>query len=871
MILLRAGLRNVLRHPWLTVLAVVGVSLGVAVVSAVDIANEAAQRSFRIAAETVAGRATHQVVGGPAGLPDALYRSIRVEQGFRDCAPVVTGHLQGRTRTEPAGARTDQGGVRTDQGGARTEQGGTTFQLIGIDPFAEPPIRSFSSQFADPGVISALVGRPDTALLLRQTAQELGLQRGDSFPVQVAGAPHRLVLAGLLEAPDDVSRIGLASVLVVDISTAQELLQMTGRLSRIDLIVPEGAAGARILSEIGSILPAGATVIPAGARAGALDKMTRSFRLNLSALSLLALMVGMFLIYNTMTFSVIRRRRLIGMLRALGVSRREIFGLILGEALLVGIAGTVIGLVLGTLLGAELTRLVTRTINDLYFTMELHRVPLLPATLAKGALLGIAATLAAACPAALEATGAPPRAVLSRSVIEARRRKLVPIAALCGCLVMLSGGALLLVPSGGVVGGFAGLFAVIIGYTLLMPAAVQLSARLLGPVLATLFGVIGKMAARGVVVSLSRTGVATAALVVAVAAGIGVGIMVGGFRLTVQNWLESWLQADVYVRSADEAGGRKRPALDPALVERLSRIGGAAHISLSRRVSIEGADAATEIFAVDLPRTAFLNYPFKEGAPPGAWESFSRGDSVLVSEPYSFRHKVRTGGRVTLRTDRGERTFPVSGVIYDYGSDAGIVIMSRSAYLKNFDDRAIDAISFYASEGTTAAQLAREIRIRGGESRLTVISNSELRQATVELFDRTFAITGVLRMLTLGVAFVGILSALMAMQVERARELAVLRAVGLTPGQVWGVVCGETALIGLIAGLLSLPLGIAEALILIYVVNLRSFGWTMQLSIEPAYLIQAVALSLAAALLAGIYPSLSIARTPPALALKEEE
>ena len=121
------------------------------------------------------------------------------------------------------------------------------------------------------------------------------------------------------------------------------------------------------------------------------------------------------------------------------------------------------------------------------------------------------------------------------------------------------------------------------------------------------------------------------------------------------------------------------------------------------------------------------------------------------------------------------------------------------------------------------------------------------------------------------VAFVGILSALMAMQVERARELAVLRAVGLTPGQVWGVVCGETALIGLIAGFLSLPLGIIEALILVYVVNLRSFGWTMQFSIEPAYLVQAVVLSVSAATLAGIYPSLMIARSSPAVALKEEE
>jgi putative ABC transport system permease protein len=513
MILWRAGYRNILRHPWLTVLAVVGVALGVAVVTAVDLANEAAQRSFQVAAETIAGKATHEVVGGPAGVPEELYRRIRVGKRFRGCAPVVTGNLQVRLK------------------------GGTTLQLIGVDPFAEPPIRAFSSRFGDPAVLADFLTKPGAALLLRETAADLGLRRGDHFPAEVAGRLRELTLAGTLEGRDELTRLGLASVVVTDISSAQELLGEVGSLSRIDLVLPPGAAGAKILSEINSILPAGGAIIPAGSRAGALERMTRSLRLNLTALSLLSLMVGMFLIYNTMTFSVIRRRRLIGMLRALGVSRREIFVMICGEALLIGIAGTAIGLLCGELLGLELTSLVTRTINDLYFAMELHRVPVLPGALVKGGLLGVVATLAAAFPAALEATGAPPRAVMSRSQIEARHRRLVPVAAAAGFLLLTAGAALLLAKGGGIPGAFTGLFAIIVGYALLVPGAVVLIAGALRPLLGRLFGAIGKMAARGVVVSLSRTGVATAALVVAVAAGIGVGIMVGGFRMTVQSWL----------------------------------------------------------------------------------------------------------------------------------------------------------------------------------------------------------------------------------------------------------------------------------------------------------------------------------------------
>lgn len=847
MILWRAGFRHVLRHPWQTVLAIIGVALGVGVVTAVDMANESAHRAFRIAAETVAGRATHQVIGGPAGLPEEIYRSLRVTHGMRRNAPVVEGYVQ------VAG------------------HAGTTLRLIGIDPFAEPPIRAFSSHFSSGKVLEALMAVPNTGMLLRQTAERLGVKEGGTFAVEVHGTIRHLALAGLMEAGDELSRLGLDAVLVTDIATAQELLAMEGRLTRIDLVIPEGDAGLHLLEKIRAVLPAGTAIVPAGSRAGALDQMTRAFRLNLTALSLLALVVGMFLIYNTTIFSVIRRRRLIGMLRAIGVTRREIFALVCTEAFLIGLAGTAAGLVFGVFLGDELTRLVSRTISDLYFVLEVRSVPLLPRTVVKGIVLGLGATLAAAVPPALEATCAPPRAVLSRSDIEARRRKNVPLAALAGLLAMGAGGALLLVEAGGVNTSFAGLFFVIIGYALVIPGAIVLLSRAFRPVMAAVIGVLGSMAARGVVASLSRTGVATAALVVAVSATIGVGIMVGSFRSTVERWLESWLRADIYVTTVGTGSGRNKPPLDPALVERLSRVPGAATFSLTRRVTLESAGEPTDIFALEVPRSTFVGYRFKEGTPEEAWASFESGASVLVSEPYAFRHRLHRGDRVTLRTGRGDREFPISGVFYDYGSDAGIISICRSAYLRYWDDPSIDGMGFYAGQGVTSAELTEQIRERAGESRVSIISNRELRNASVAVFDRTFAITGVLRLLTMIVAFVGILSALMAMQVERARELAVLRAVGLTPQQVWGVVCGETALIGTVAGFLSIPLGVLQAFVLIYVVNRRSFGWTMDVAIDPALLLQAVALSLAAAILAGVYPALAIARTSPALALKEEE
>src|SRR4029077_6893275 len=211
-----------------------------------------------------------------------------------------------------------------------------------------------------------------------------------------------------------------------DIATAQEIFGAAGRLSRIDLIAPDDAAGHALLDRIARPLPPGAELVAAGARAGTTAQMIRAFQWNLTALSLLALVVGMFLIYQTMTFSVVQRRPLIGALRAIGVTRAEIFALVMTEAALIGVAGTAVGLGLALALARGLLSLVTRTINDLYFVLSVRDVVLAPLALAKGVLLGLGATLAAALAPALEATGAPPRVVMSRGALESGARRMVP-------------------------------------------------------------------------------------------------------------------------------------------------------------------------------------------------------------------------------------------------------------------------------------------------------------------------------------------------------------------------------------------------------------------------------------------------------------
>jgi putative ABC transport system permease protein len=866
----RIALRHLRRHPWQVGLAVLGIALGVAVAVSIDLANESARRAFSLATLAVTGRATHQIVGGPSGLPDDFYRVMKMKLGARLAAPVLSGDV------------------------GLADRSGRTFTVLGVDPFAEAPFRPYLNDESSGGVtpsepgesaagvgerrelpprdrlstVAALVTRPGAVVMARPTARELGLAVGDRLAVRAGGIRRELTVAGLLDPGDPASARALDGLLVTDISSAQEIFGALGRLSRIDLIAPDDEAGRALLGRIARTLPPGAELVTAGARAGTTAQMIRAFQWNLTAMSLLALVVGMFLIYQTMSFSVVQRRPLIGALRALGVTRAEIFALVMSEAAVIGAVGTAAGLALGWALARGLLGLVTRTINDLYFVLSVRDVALDPLTLAKGVLLGVGATLAAALAPAFEATGAPPRVVMSRGALETRARRMVSRATWIG-FGLLAGGALILALPGGIAAGFAGLFVLMIGSALVAPAAALGLLRLLHPAAAAAFGTLGRLATRGIVAAFSRTSVAIAALMIAVSAAIGVGIMIASFREAVVSWLEGTLRADVYVSAPSLVGNRPDATLEPALVARLAATPGVARAGTSRGVLVPSPGGPVQVVAIDVDPARRPRWRFREGSSDAVWGEGD--DAVIVSEPYANRHGERVGDAVRLRTDRGDHDFRVGGVFYDYGSSSGVVVMSRRTYDRFWDDRKVSGIAIEATPGADLAALMADLRGRAaGDQEVVVRSNRALREASLEIFDRTFAVTAVLRTLTVAVAFVGMLAALMALQLERAREIAVLRTLGLTPRQVWGLVTAETGLMGLLAGVLAVPGGLLLAGILVFVINRRSFGWTMPIDPSPTILLQGIALSVLAAVLAGLYPAWRMARALPADALRDE-
>ena len=872
-LLLRSSLRHLGRHPLLTGLSVIGIALGVAVVVAIDLASGSARRAFDLSNESVNGRTTHQVVGAtPESLVDGIYVTLRRDLGIATAAPVVEGYA-----TRGAGPP------------------GRALRVFGVDPFAEGPFRTFGGAGSGSGLgggvdVATLLTRPGAALVSPPLARELGLRPGSDGTLLVNGVRRPLFIAGLLSAGGRsggsgadaaLARAALDDVVITDVSTAEEWLGQPGRLTRIDVILPTGPAGDAARTRIARACGDACSLVPVAARAGAAAQMTRAFTLNLQAMSFLALLVGMFLIYNTMTFSVVQRRPLLGTLRALGVTRGELFALVLGEAILLALPATALGLGLGIGLGTELVRLVTRTINDLYFVVNVRSLDLDGFTLGKGVVLGLGATVLAALAPAREATRIAPTLTLRRSFAEAR------LARQAGWLALGGGGlgaaALLLLAGSGrsLALAYVGLFSVLAGAALTTPFATRAFARLARLPMTRAFGITGTLAARGIVASLTRTSVALAALTIAVATTVGVGIMVESFRGTVVSWLGTTLQADIFVGPPSLVSRRGDGTLEPEVATRLAATTGVLAVNTIRnrrvRTTTSTATGGPPTGEVDLHVPTFGDstlprpYRFSSRLTEDVAGALRAPDAIAISEPYAFHQRLAVGSTLGLATDRGPRTLRVVAVYADYASDEGGIMMARPTYERLFDDRGISALSIVAAPGTDLELLrGRLAAAAGGAQSLVIRQSRELRDASIAIFDRTFLITRVLRTLSVGVAFVGVLSALMALALERARELAVLRALGLVPRQLAWIVTLQTSLMGLCAGLLSLPLGVALALILVHVINRRSFGWTLALEVSPRVLAEAVALSLGAAWLAGLYPAWKMSRANPARALRDE-
>ncbi len=831
-LLLRASLRYLLHHRWQLALALIGIAMGVAVVLAVDLANAAAKASFALSSQQLRGAATHRIVGVTEPVPDTLYRKLFTTPGHPPMAPVVLTH------------------VRVDGHEGRV-------RLLGLDVFAEGAFREqLPGLIQGEASVADWLAQPDAAALSHSAAALLGVTTGGALTLQRPNDTYPLKVFAI----NDDDSLASRDLIVVDIATAQAAAGMPGRLSHIDLILDDPAAIAWVTTR----LPASLSLIDIAEQTNDTAGLSAAFELNLTAMSLLALLVGVFLIFNAISFSIVQRRRLLGRLRAVGIRADELFRLVMAEALILALVGGLLGSVLGYWLGQVLTQIVAATVSELYYQVSADAMTLTWQSLGKAWLLGLAGTSAAAWFPARQAARTPPLTTLSRTALEDRTRALIPRLALLGTGLLIAGLIVALYLPGGVLTGFAGLFMLLLGAALITPASLRLTHGLFTRL--PLKG-LWRLAVRDLDRHLSRLSTAAAALMIALAASVGIAVMVESMRGAVSDWLLGLLRADLYIVADDNLSDDA--TLPTEVVQQaplLQQVG--THSSYrSRKLQIDGR--RTRLIAGELAATSRAGFEFTARGADDPWSAFDRG-AILISEPLAYRLGLTPGGMLSLPTPNGAQDFTVAAVFRDFASEHGRLFITASAYRQHWQDPTIDTLALFTTPGTVAELMETARERFSGRHALLFTAADEVYAESMAVFERTFRITEVLRLLSIAVAFIGILSALMALQLERRKEHAILRALGLTGKQVSRLIVIESAAMGLLAALLAVPTGLAMAWVLTAAIQLRAFGWSMPFDVSAWPLFATVAIGLVAALSASLYPAWRAGRQAPASQMRED-
>lgn len=849
-----------LRYEWgKLLLAIVGVAIGVAVFVSIRLANTTAFEAFTTSLDVVTGKANLQVLSNDGlGFDERFIAQLRRSPAVIGAAPAIEQYAQVEDSLELA-----------------RPGSGMPLLVFGIDVFAENAFRTYEFQESAGGgdVGLQFLLQRNAIIITDKLARQYRLQRGDSIRLIANGSRIAFQVMGIVKPEGTASALG-GNFALLDIASAQEVFGRIGRLDRIDLLVPSEER--EQLSEyLAETAPPGVVVREPQSRGSQATRMLESFDLNLTALAFIALFVSMFIIYNTMLTNTLRRRRELGILRALGATRTTIVALFLGEATLIGLLGVAVGLPVGIVLARLALDQVTRTITTLYILTVTDELMIDPATLVLGGVIGLLASVISALPAALEGARAHPRETFSVQTFETKvslnlKRIFTGTAlALIAAYAASFLGDMLMSPELGFVS--AGLL--LLGVALLTPAVISGAGRLFGRLIRRLFGVEGELANAYLLASLGRSSTAIAALMTAIAMLIGVSTMVDSFRRTVEYWMRQTVTADLYITVASNRLSASAVTPIPEPVWRyVDTLQGVRIIDALRRLKVGYQDGSIFVSG------ATFNAPeseaplaFQEG---GKWNDIMAAldsGAVVVSEGFGLRYGKGMSDTITIATPTGTQSLKIAGIFYDYSSDAGSVMLKREPFMRLFADSALNSIAIHLRDTSAMEQVRQNIeRSFAGRYSLVVYSNRALRDDALEIFDQTFAITYALQLVAVIVAAIGVANTLAALVVERSREIGILKAVGATAGQIRKMTLVQAGLIGAASQFLGVGAGLLLSMILIYVINRVSFGWTIQLTISPEILVLSGLLVIVTAFIAGLVPANAAARKPVADVVKAE-
>lgn len=845
-LLLKFSVRHLIRQGWQTILLIIGILLGVAVVIAIDYANESSKKAISLSSQSITGKATHQILASGSGIPEAFFVEMMRTSVFKEASPIIEGFVNV---------------IEFDQ---------QAILILGIDPLLDFPFRQYyGSGDNQLSQLVAIISEPNSGIIAKDLAEEYNLSLGDEINYVFEGKPGKIKIVGLIASEEPIVKESLKGLIIADISTAQTAFNKIGYLDRIDLIIDDPNQEKVIKNKL---LP-GLVIRATSEQNTQLNNMVAAFQLNLTALSLLALVVGGFLIYNTMTFSVIQRRELIGLYRSLGFYRSEIFFMIIFEALVIGIIGTFLGVLVGIFLGSETVNLILQTINDLYYVTTVKSVSIPVASVIKGTLLGIFATVFVSIPPALEATQVTPRTAKIRSGYEEKvKRNLLYLAILAIILFIVSYYLLFSPYFQNLWWAFGATLLVVIGFSIFAALGLFFILPGLSRKLKKYFGLIPGMAARELYRSLSRTAVAVSSLMVAVSVTIGMAMMINSFRYTVSVWLQETLAGDIYISVPNQFSNRSSAFIDEEIVKNVFGYPDIDKIDTLLTINGISSFGDLQINVITNDEIAYERIFTKTVSPiEEIWENLESGQ-ILIAEPLANRFDLGVNQMLPLETPAGKKNFKIVGIFSDYTSSQGYIMMTRSVFEKFWNNQAVTAISINLAPDKDVNIAVRELKSRLSQKgqELLIRSNQSLREDVLVVFDRTFAITNALRFIATLVSFIGILSATLIILLDRKREFGMLKAIGFRQKELNQLVLTETGLMGFFAGIFAIPTGIVISLILVYVINLRSFGWTIQFYLDFWTIIQGVIIAMLAAFTASIYPLRKLNKLKPIMVMRDE-
>ncbi len=843
-------LRGIARHRLLALLNVVSIALGIAVYLAIQIANASANRSFAASVDLVAGKAQLEIRGE---IDEAWWPKISGAPGVRAATAVTQGVV-----TLP-------------------DFPGEYLQVVGIDLFTNEPFRTFALGTAAQGFeFEKWLSTPGGIALSKEFAERHHLAAGDRFRVLSDSTIKSLVVLAVFD-PGDSLAATQPRFAAMDLGWAQELLEAQGRLSSIQLLLDDPTQAPRVAEALRQMVPGSLTVGPPRQRSWQMQHMLSAFQLNLSALSMVSLLVGTFLIYTTVSATVTRRRSEIGTLRALGATRLEVRCLFLGEACLFGVIGIALGGLAGVALAGTLVGAVAKTISSLYLLVSIDRVHLGTVQFVLAAGCGFAAVLVGAWLPASEATRIDPVAALSLGAqIERVEERVRRWSWLGGFALALAGGASwAALRTGPAALGFVAAFFVLVAFAIFSPGTTVIFSRAASTLSSG--AVVLRLAAENLRRSLRRNGITVAALTCAVAMMTGLTIMIFSFRSSVGAWVERGVIADLFVTPASNETIGLNAFVPPAAIVWIEARPEVSGVDTFREIDVQPKHVGTPQADFGTARLAVIKGEYRQNMQftgGGAAEKMARvfaGEAVAVTESFARKFHMAEGDRMALATPRGQAEFVIAGVYADYSRDQGVILIARPLFEKFWDDPRVQSLAVYLEPGARWEPLAEAFREKfSGAGEFAIYSNRALRQRILAIFDQTFAVTYVLRTVAVLVALVGIFLSVTTLVTERAREIGVLRAVGASARQIQGLFMAESAMIGALASGLGLASGALLAVVLTRVVNPAFFGWTIALHFPWRALVFTPFWIIPAALAAAFFPARRASRGVIAETIRDE-